>query len=82
MNEKSVPVWWPLGLIAVGFFGMYSAYTALRSGEISGGRAGIWSTRRMYDRATRPGMFWFMVILTLLGASALILGGLVLLLST
>lgn len=81
MNEKPIPTWWPLGLIAVGFFGMYSAYKALNSGEISGGRAAIWSNRRIYDRTTQPGKFRFMVIVTLLGASKLIFGGLLLLLS-
>jgi hypothetical protein len=69
----------PLALIAVGLFGLRNAYTALKSGESSGGKAPVWGSVKYYDRATRPGMFWFMVVLNVGGALFFVFAGLVLL---
>ena len=81
MKEKPIPTLWLLGIMAVSLLGFRDGYRALRSGVVTG-RRGFGGSVKHHDRATEPGKFWFWVLLTLIGASAFFLTGLVLLLAT
>lgn len=82
MSDKPVPTWVPFGLIAASVFLFYNAYQAWKSDEIRGRRTGFLGKFRYYDRATRPVMFWFTLILWLVGASICLIAGLRQLLTT
>jgi hypothetical protein len=82
MKEKPIPTFWLLGLMAFSLLGFRDAHRALKSGVVSGGRVAFGGSVKHYDRVTQPGKFWFLVLLTLTGASAFLITGLVLLLAT